>query len=96
MGHAKAFSLAASYIIGVILGALAVYINNHMSSQPTPDEMMGAKLVGVMCHREEQQNENLNEDSCLGFCEDTFRSKKSEGLCKNGYITEELVRMTKE
>ena len=86
----------ASLAIASIAAIAVVALFQYSPAEPTPDEYMGAKLVGVMCFKEEQNNEKLDGDMCLNFCEDTFRNKKSERLCKNGYTLETLTKSAVE
>ena len=77
--------------LGVILGFSVGVAAHQMAIDPTSDELMGARITGVMCGFEEFNNDGIAESACLGFCEDAFPHHKTEERCKYGY-TEWTVR----
>lgn len=80
-----------AFCVGAIFGGGLVTAMVSVSQDPTPDELMGARITGVMCGFEEFNNDKIAESACLGFCEDAFPHHKTEERCKYGY-TEWTVR----
>ena len=79
------------FFCGALFGAGMVAVINSINMDPTPDELMGARITGVMCGFEEFNNDEIAESACLAFCEDAFPHRKTEERCKYGY-TEWTVR----
>lgn len=80
-----------AFCVGAMFGGGLVAVINAVNIDPTPDELMGARITGVMCGFEEFNNDQIAESACLGFCEDAFPHHKTEERCKYGY-TEWTVR----